>query len=549
MKIMITAHNKMQKTLKRFFAQCRYLSFNTKILNIMKSKSFLIYLTLLVFSIKTYCQEKTHTLSFKISVAEEVKASFKQKGRLFIFIGTNPDVEPRMQITPSRITEKHYIFAKNFSDWEANETLSVQDSEDWATWAKTQECTFKDIPDGTYYIQFLWDQNFERLGINAAGNIYSKKQEIKLTASQILTFKLSEIIAPFKLAEHKLVKLVNHKSDTLSRWWGKPVYERAAVLLPSKYYENPGKEYPIRYNVIWGFGSLTSVNSFVNDTTFFNWWLSDEAPQIITVYLDGELNGNIYHVDSDNKGPFGYSLINEFIPYIENLYRGTDSPATRFTDGCSTGGWGSLALQLFYPETFNGVFSYSPDPVSYKQFFTFNMYKAKNIFYNEFGYQRPVARTRIDNLIISFKDWVKFENVLGYSDTYIDSDRNLGVLSTIFGAKGADGKPIPLFDYKTGIIDTTAVESWSRYDLAKYVTDNWATIGSKLQGKIYIWAGTQDPYFLNNGVLGFEENLLELENPKSDAIIEFSPNKGHCDNYSNRRILEQIVKKLDEMNK
>ena len=514
----------------------------------MKSKSFLIYVILLVFSTKTYCQEKTHALSFKISVAKEVKASFKQKGRLFIFIGTNPDVEPRRQISPSHIMKKHYIFAKNFSDWNANETLSVQDSEDWATWSRTQECTFKDIPDGTYYIQFLWDQNFERLGINAAGNIYSKKQEVKLTGSQTLTFKLSEIIEAFKLVDHKLLKLVNHKSDTLSRWWRKPVYERAAVLLPSKYYENPGKEYPIRYNVIWGFGSLTAVNNFVSDTTFFNWWLSDEAPQIITVYLDGELNGNIYHVDSDNKGPFGYSLINEFIPYIENLYRGTDSPVTRFTDGCSTGGWGSLALQLFYPETFNGVFSYSPDPVSYKQFFTLNMYKDKNLFYNEFGYQRPVVRTRIDNAIVSMKDWTKLENVLGYSGTYIDSDRNLGVLSTIFGPKGTDGKPIPLFDSQTGIIDPQAVASWSRYDLANYVKDNWATIGSKLQGKIYIWAGTQDPYFLNNGVRGFAENISELGNPKSEARIEFSPNGGHCDDYSNRRVLEQIVKKLDEVN-
>ena len=121
----------------------------------MKFKSFLICLVFLVFNIKTYCQEKTHALSFKISVAEEVKASFKQKGRLFIFIGTNPDVEPRMQISPSHIREKHYIFAKNFSDWKANETLSVQDSEDWAKWARTHDCTFNDIPDGTYYIQFL----------------------------------------------------------------------------------------------------------------------------------------------------------------------------------------------------------------------------------------------------------------------------------------------------------------------------------------------------------------------------------------------------------
>ena len=91
--------------------------------------------------------------------------------------------------------------------------------------------------------------------------------------------------------------------------------------------------------------------------------------------MDGTLNGNLYHIDSDNFGPYGYSLINEFVPYIENVYRGTNTPDTRFTEGCSTGGYGSLALQLFYPETFNGVFCYSPDPISFRTFFTANIYE------------------------------------------------------------------------------------------------------------------------------------------------------------------------------
>lgn len=514
----------------------------------MKTNSLLICLLFLVFSIKSYCQEKTHALSFKISVAENVQPSFKQNGRLFISIGTNPNVEPRLQTWPNSIRGKHYFFAKNFSVWKANQSLTFDDSDDWTSWARIGDYTFKNIPEGTYYIQILWDQDIEGYGINIAGNMYSHTQKVELTATQSLSFELSEIIEPFQLFDHKLLKLVEHKSDTLSKWWGKPIYERAAVLLPSKYYENLEKQYPIRYCVIGGLGSLSRVNRRVDDKAFLQWWLSDEAPQIITVYLDGEINRNIYHVDSDNKGPSGYSLINELIPYIENLYRGTDSPTTRFTDGCSTGGWGSLALQLFYPETFNGVFSYSPDPLSFNAFFSLNLYRSKNMFFNKYGYPHPISRSWNGNPKVSFKDWIELENVIGYSGTYIDSPNFLGTLNSIFGAKGADGMPVPLFDPETGIIDPEAVISWSRYDLTRYVLENWEDIGSKLQGKIYIWSGTMDGWFFNNGAHEFEkEGILRLKNPKSDAVFEYSLFCSHCEMYSQRRVLEQIANRLEEM--
>jgi hypothetical protein len=511
--------------------------------------SFLICLIFLIFNIKTYCQEKRYALSFTISVADEIRLSFNQKGRLFLFISTNPDEEPRLQMGPQSITKAHYVFAKNFSDWKASEILTINDSKGWSQWARFEKYTFENIPEGTYYIQLLWDQNFEECGINAAGNIYSKKQELVLTSYQNLHMQLSELIEVEKLIDHKLVKLVSHQSDTLSKWWGKPVYERAAVFLPSRYYENPGKEYPIRYHIGGGFSPYYRANNLITDTVFYNWWLSDDAPQIITVFLDGTLNGNLYHIDSDNFGPYGYSLINEFVPYVENLYRGTNSPDTRFTDGCSTGGYGSFALQLFYPEIFNGVFCYSPDPISFWTYFTANIYEDDNLFYDQYGYDRFVRRAIFDDRTISMKDWIQFENVMGHSGTYIDSDHEFGFFTSMFGPKGTDGLPVPLFDPVTGIIDSVVAEKWRRYDLIHYVEDNWGEIGSKLQGKIYIWSGTNDEWSLDIPVYFFDYNFSRLENPKPDAVFEYSPNCGHCEKYSHKRILEQIAEKLDKMDK
>jgi hypothetical protein len=526
----------------------------------MKTKSmFMIALLLTVYLIPSSGQQETHTLNFRISVSEQIQSSFKSKGRLFIFVSTNPDVEPRSLNWPGKINDEFYVFARSLPHWNSDEILVVDNPDDWDSWAKYQDCTFNEIPGGTYYIQLLWDQDIEGFGVSNPGNLFSLKQELELSASRTVSLELSEIIQPFKLLEHDYVKLITHQSDTLSKFWGKPIYERAAILLPSGYFENPGKEYPIRYNVIGGSGSLGWVNRLINNTNYFgkdflDWWFSGEAPKIITVYLDGELNGNPYHVDSDYKGPFGYSLIHEFIPYIEQLYRGTDSPKTRFVDGCSTGGWASLALQIFYPETFNGVFSYSPDPVDFTKYLSVDIYSDRNMFYNKHGYQNPLRRTQSNSTRISIKDWIAFENILGYSGTYINPNLELGWKNSLFSPKGADGKPLPLFDPFTGIIDTTAnrrvINNWHKYDLAAYIQENWESLGPLLSDKIYIWSGGQDPFNLNTAVYSLERVMRNrLDNPISDAIFEYDCKSGHCGAFRERRVIEQIAEKLNTIEK
>jgi len=515
----------------------------------MRSRSILINLILLVFCIKTYCQEQAYPLSINISVNESVQKSFHSNGRLYVYLITNPNMEPRNQGVDG-FSGRDILFAKNISHWNSSDILSITGTEDWDMWSKEVKCGFEIIPEGTYFLQILWDQNMDDFGINAPGNIFSKKLELNLTSPRNVNISLSEVIEPPILLEHELLKLVVHQSDTISKWQGNPVYERAAVLLPSGYYKNKKKEYPIRYRILGGHGSLIrSVNSLLNDSTFFNWWITDEAPQIINVFLDGEINGNIYHVDSDNIGPFGYSLVNEFIPFIEDLYRGTDTPITRFVDGCSTGGWGSLALQLFYPETFNGVFSYSPDPITFENFLSLNIYENDNIFINKYGYEIPLMRTSNGDTRVSFRHWIEFNNITSISGLYTDSDDYFGIWSRLFSKKGSDGKPEKLFDPYTGIIDPNVAASWKRYDLMHYLLENWQLLAPKLKGKVYIWAGTNDYVFSDRHVIQFRDMISTMKNPTLDAIIEIEPGASHCEQYSNRRILEQISQKLNDINR
>jgi S-formylglutathione hydrolase FrmB len=220
------------------------------------------------------------------------------------------------------------------------------------------------------------------------------------------------------------------------------------------------------------------------------------------------------------------------------------TPGSRFVEGCSTGGWVSLALQLFYPDFFGGCFSYSPDQVDFENCQLINIYKDKNAFYNEYGYLRPIMREVSGEPILSHKDFIQFENVLGRSDTYVTSGGQFSAFTALFSPKGKDGLPAPMFDPMTGEIDHEVAEYWRKHDLKKYVETNWETLGPKIQGKIWVWAGDMDNFYLNPATRAFDEMLKTMDNPKSDASVNFTPMKGHCAEYNERKVIEQIIDKI-----
>ena len=505
----------------------------------LKSFTFGIVFILLLFS----CQKQDNeNFKIKITVADEIKSDINKKGRLFIFFTQNEDAEPRYQLFPDPVSAP-LIFATNLSDFNpASEIVLNQDKE----WTSTIDYSFKDIPEGEYFIQALWDQDTLESGINAPGNIYSLQQKINMEDKTSIDFQLEKIIPESELIEHELVKEVNFKSDTLSAWWNKSMTLKASVLLPSQY--DKSKTYPIRYNVAGYGGRYTRVENLIDDNEFMTWWNSDASPQIINVFLDGEGPfGDSYQMDSENSGPYGHALIYELIPHIENLYRGTTSSKTRFVDGCSTGGWVSLGLQLYYPEQFNGAFSYSPDAVEFENYQLINIYKDKNAFVNEFGYSRPCLRNVDGEPMVSMQKFVAFENVLGRSNTYLDSGDQFGSHTALYSPKGDRGLPKPLFDPISGDIDEEVAEHWKKYDFKIYAEQNWESLGPKLQDKIYIWMGDMDHFYLNMATRKFSEFLDSTQNPKSDAIIEFEPNAGHCSRFNHKRVLEQMQKRLEDI--
>ncbi|HSO86010.1 MAG TPA: alpha/beta hydrolase-fold protein [Draconibacterium sp.] len=501
-----------------------------------------VALLFLIINFLTLQQLFSQNSSLRVTtlVSGELLNQFLPKGRIFLFIAEPGSREPRLNAWPNK---SNRIFAFNPVNWNGSNPIIFDGKTELN---KSVDLSLDNLPNGKYNVQILWDQDFNESGINAPGNLYSETITIDLTENKVIDLPLTKMIQPTKLAEHKLLREVNIKSDTLSKWWGKEMRLKAAVILPCNFYENPDQKYAVRYNIAGYGGRYTRASRFLRN---MDWWTSDKAPEILNVYLDGEGPfGDCYQLDSENSGPYGTALVNELIPYIEKEFRGIGTPESRFVEGCSTGGWVSLALQLFYPDFFGGCFSYSPDQVDFENCQLINIYKDENAFYNEFDYLRPIVREVSGESILSQKVFIQFENVLGSSDTYVTSGGQFSAFTALFSPKGEDGLPKPMFDPVTGKIDHEVVEYWRKHDLKHYVKTNWEKLGPKIQGKIWAWTGDMDNFYLNPALRAFDEMLKTMENPKSDAIINFTPMKGHCAEYDEIKVIQQIAEKLEMKN-
>jgi hypothetical protein len=66
------------------------------------------------------------------------------------------------------------------------------------------------------------------------------------------------------------------------------------------------------------------------------------------------------------------------------------------------------------------------------------------------------------------------------------------------------------------------------YDLRYNLEKNWPQIGRDLVGKIHVYCGDMDNYYLNLAVYLLEDSLKSASNPKAEAVFEYGrPMKPH----------------------
>lgn len=392
------------------------------------------------------------------------------------------------------------------------------------------------------------------------GNLYSKPLLVQVGSGQPVALSLTEIIPPIMpVPDTKYVRRIRIQSALLSKFWGTPVYPSAMVMVPEGFDTHPNARYPLiifhdhftndfndfretapdaalepdfseRFHLS-GYNRIQQEEAYKN----FQDWTAPNKPRFLIVKLQhaNPFYDDSYAVNSANLGPYGDAIETELIPALEKQFRGIGAGWTRFMYGGSTGGWESLAVQLFYPTHYNGAFAACPDPVDFHAYMTTDLYYRENMFWIPGANKRveqPAMRNYLGQTLISMRDNVQFEAALGHHGRSGDQfDRWQAVYSPV----GANGYPASIFDKTTGTIDHKVLEYWQQnYDLNAILQRDWRRIGPELAGKIHLYVGYDDTYMLNNAVYLMEDFLKTTGTPGHgvayDGEIAYGPKAEHC---------------------
>jgi len=475
---------------------------------------------------------------FEVAAAKAL-ATPATDGRLFIILSVTNNPEPRLTLgrtglhAPQALARDVHAFGPG--------AVAVLDGTAYAF----PTTNLSALPVGDYFAQAVFDSNLDLRWSEAPGNLYSKPQRIHFDARHPggWQLELTEQIPPERPpADTEQIKFMRIQSRRLSKFHGRPMFLRAGIVLPRDYADEPSRRYPLWVR-IGGLGTrfTTVLDLMGTNSEFRQTWLAADTPQFILLQLDGAgPYGDPYYVNSANNGPYGDALVEELIPHVEAAFRAVGQPRARLLSGTSTGGWVSLALQVFYPDFFGGAWSFCPDPLDFRALQLVNIYEDENAYVNRYGQERPSARDLNGDVRLTMRRELGFENLVGRGNSYTLSGGQWGAWNAAFGPRGADGRPVPLWDAQSGKIDHAVATQWRRYDLRLVLETNWRTLGPKLRGKLHIAAGEADGFFLNNAVHLLERSLSKADPPFAGRIV-YGPGKGHgWMDLSLRQMLEEM---------
>ena len=520
------------------------------------------------------CSQGAHSpadqaqLKFAISFPAERSAS-PLDGRLLLLISTDNKKEPRFSINDSAGTQQ--VFGVDVEGMAAG-TAAIIDG----TAFGYPRHSLAAIEPGEYWVQSVLniyqtyhlkdgrtlklppDRGEGQQWNRKPGNLYSQPVKMRLDprASQTIKISLDQIMPeiPDPL-ETKYIKHVKIQSKLLSDFWGTPVYLGAHVLLPAGFDEHPQARYPlIVYHghfpyTFEGFREeppdpnlepdynerfhLRGYNRIVEEEAyaFYKYWTAKDTPRFLIIEIQhaNPFYDDSYAVNSANLGPYGDAINYELIPYIEKEFRGLGEGWARFTYGGSTGGWEALATQVFYPDMYNGCWASCPDPIDFRAYTVVNVYEHQNAYYLESRWKktpRPGQRNYLGEVLCTLEESNHRELALG---TRSRSGDQYDIWEAVFSPVGPDGYPRRIWDKLTGQIDHDTAAYWQEhYDLRYILERDWKTLGPKLTGKIHIYCGDMDNYYLNNAVYLMEDFLKKTKDPYYDGEVDYGDRAEHC---------------------
>jgi hypothetical protein len=337
------------------------------------------------------------------------------------------------------------------------------------------------------------------------------------------------------------------------------MYLSAIVLVPEGFDEHPNAHFPIAVfhdHFVDGMDSfrttppdpdlkpdyserfhLAGYNRIEQQEAYnqYKQWISPGFPRILVVKIQhaNPFYDDSYAVNSANLGPYGDAIETELLPAIEKQFRGLTGGWAHFVYGGSTGGWESLAVQMFYPTDYNGAFVACPDPVDFHAYMTADLYQQPNLFYLQGAHkqvEQPGMRNYLGQTLISMRDNVAYEAALG---DHGRSGEQFDIWQAVYGPVGPDGYPAQIFDKQTGVIDHKVAAYWrDHYDLNAILQRDWDRLGPLLQGKLHLYVGSADTYFLNDAVYLMQDFLDQTGTPGHgvpyEGEVKYGDRAEHC---------------------
>ncbi len=496
-------------------------------------------------------------------------------GRLLVFIAADTTGEPRFQVSDNTATAQ--VFGVDVDDWRAGVAQTI----DARAFGYPLRAV-ADLPAGRYRVQALVNryQTFRRSDGHTVklppdrgegqqyarkpGNLFSQPATVTISRSGVTSLVLDQEVPPvpdFASQETKYVKYLKIRSERLSTFWGTDTYLGAWVLLPEGFDAHPGARYPLVINHGHFPGGVDGFRETPPDTSlkpdystrfslagynriqqehawqFYKDWTGAGFPRVLLVQIQHAtpFYDDSYAVNSANNGPYGDAIMRELVPEIERRFRGIGAGWARFTYGGSTGGWEAMAVQMFYPTEFNGAWVACPDPIDFRRYTVVNIYEDKNAYFIDGPFKRvprPGQRNFLGHVSTTLEQTNHRELALG---TKSRSGDQWDVWESVYSPAGPDGYPKPIWNKVTGAIDPSVAMFWrENYDLSYILQRDWKTLGPLLRGKLRIYVGDMDNYYLNNAVYEVEK-FLKRADPPADAVVDYGDRDEHCWNGDHTR--------------
>ncbi len=432
-------------------------------------------------------------------------------GRLFVLLSADPGRDPLWGPYPDSP-----FFVRDVAGWHPGERVVV----DAAAAGSPGPCDA--VPAGKYAVRAVLDTNTVDHGSGwAPGNLLGARDSLVVEAGAAtdVDLALARVLPPWDFAETDRLREEVLRSDLVSEALGRESMLAAAVLLPPGYADEPERLYPtvfvlpgwgsLRYSILWGDGQRRRYG------------MDDCGGEKIFVYLEHAVPGG-YHgfADSENLGPWGRALVEEFLPHLESRYRMRRDRDGRFLAGQSSGGWGALQLIVRHPDVFGACWALSPDFVDFRSFGPgIDLYAPDaNVYLDHEGAERLAAREADETVLIrTERQAVRREALTGEGN-------QLASFEAVFGPRGDDGRPRPLFDRDSGRVDPETVRAWTRCDLARILREDWPSLAPLLAGRIHVRAAADDPWFLDRGVALLAADASRLG---MDIDVGVEPSGGH----------------------